>query len=417
MSNQAYSVAEDLMVGAGKLYFHRSTDPNGFHHLGNVDEFNITNDIEKIDKNSSMNKKRELMASVITSIKPTASITMTEYNPYNLALGLYGTEGVYNQVGTTLTNESYVVPSVPGIITLCDANGNRYMDVSNVVISLNSATPASLSNPVGRDVFTNSGAVFTDTSINGGGTVEVTIGNMSSNDDLDIYFAVTKEPTTPGDLVDMEVTVYVGNAAAPQIFTCATTDTGYTGTTWTKYTSEGLKLEFTVDNTVGSETSFAKTTKSNYVTDWSTIHYNHAISSYVVGKDYTIDAQELRAGIIAIPEHSSIKKGDTIKISATVPEKQFVTVNGGNAGDISGELLFIGDPAIGGQYNIEGWKVKITPEGDLTGLIGTEFGTFTLTVDFLSDYEHHPESPYYRATLINRASGDNSEAGIYNPKY
>lgn len=423
MSNQAYSVADDLMVGAGKLYFRRSTDPNGFHHLGNVDEFNITNDIEKIDKNSSMNKKRELMASVITSIKPTASITMTEYNPYNLALGLYGTEGVYHQVGATLTNESYVVPSVPGIITLHDANGNRYMDVSNVVVSLNNATPASLDGTRGNTELTQSGTNFTD--IAGGGTIAVSIGSMTSTDTspVPVYFAVTKEPTTAGDLLGMEITVKVGTLGSEQIIKCESTSTGYTGTTWTVGSGDSSipTFVFTVDDgtTSGSATTFSKTTLSaaGLIVEGASVTYTPAVSSYKVGKDYTIDAQELRAGIIAIPENSTIKKGDTVLISATVPEKNFVTVNGGNAGDISGELLFVGDPNIGGQYNIEGWKVKITPEGDLTGLIGTEFGTFTLTVDFLSDYENHPECPYYRATLINRASGDNSEAGIYDPKY
>ena len=44
MANQAFSQAEDLMVGAGELYFQRDDDPNGLHHLGNVGEFNITND-------------------------------------------------------------------------------------------------------------------------------------------------------------------------------------------------------------------------------------------------------------------------------------------------------------------------------------------------------------------------------------
>ena len=77
MSNQAQSLASDLMVGAGEVWFNRksaSKDSNGFHHLGNVDEFNITVDVTTVEKNSSMNKKRTLMATVTTAVKPSASL-------------------------------------------------------------------------------------------------------------------------------------------------------------------------------------------------------------------------------------------------------------------------------------------------------------------------------------------------------
>lgn len=417
MSNQAYSVSEDLMVGAGVLYFKRSDDPNGYHHLGNVDEFNITNDIEKIDKNSSMNKKRELMASVITSIKPTASITMTEYNPYNLALGLFGNEGVYNQVGTTLTNERYVVPSVPGIITLRDADGNRYMDVRNVVVTSSSASPATFTaNANGYTAtITNTGnSEYTD---NAGGKITLDVGTWMSANPLTVYITIKKAPTATsgGDLDGMEVVYKVGTLGSTETVTISGSTLTHTIDLEDNGVAIGAQLTFTVSGS-GNFTEFASADPSDPIQGLQPT-LNAPISDYVAGKDYTVDDQELRAGIIKIKDGGNIKAGDTILVSALVPEKKYVTVNGGNAGDISGELLFIGDPNIGGQYNIEGWKVKITPEGDLTGLIGTEFGTFTLTIDFLSDYENHPECPYYRATMIGRASGDNSVTGTYDPKY
>ena len=85
MANQAQSIANDLMVGAGALYFLRDDDNNkSLHHLGNCDEFNITTDVTTVEKNSSMNKRRELMASVVTAVSPSATLTLTEYNPYNM---------------------------------------------------------------------------------------------------------------------------------------------------------------------------------------------------------------------------------------------------------------------------------------------------------------------------------------------
>ena len=82
MSNQAFSQAADLMVGAGEFYFQRDDDVNGLHHLGNVDEFNITNDVTTVEKNSSMNRKRELMASVTTAVAASASLTF-EFGVYS----------------------------------------------------------------------------------------------------------------------------------------------------------------------------------------------------------------------------------------------------------------------------------------------------------------------------------------------
>lgn len=412
MSNQAYSVSEDLMVGAGTLYFHRDDDPHGWHHLGNVDEFNISNDIEKVDKNSSMNKKRELMASVITSIKPTATLTLTEYNPYNLALGLYGTEGVYNQKGVTLTKEPYVVPSVPGIITVTDLDGNRYMDIRDVVIEPSASLPATFkamsTGPASASmsITTTSTVDDTFTDILGGKLVFST-NSWTGTSDVDVYLTIDTAPTAMGDLDGMVLKVQEGIAGTIQTFTVSTT-----------------KLSETFSLASGAEIVASVTASDSFTATGTGVPLTgmqakliSAMTTYSPTVDYSVDPQENRAGVIKIRPNSRIKAGDTVLVTAVVPEKSFVTVNGGNAGDISGSLLFIGDPNVGGMYNIEGWKVKVTPDGDLSGFIGTDFGTFNLTVDFLSDYEHHPESPYYRATLIGRASTSQTTSGVYDPNY
>lgn len=412
MSNQAYSVSEDLMVGAGVLYFKREGDENGWHHLGNVDEFNITNDIEKIDKNSSMNKKRELMASVVTSIKPTASITMTEYNPYNLALGLYGTEGVYHQAGVTLTNEPYVVPSTPGVITLVDANGNRYMDVRNITLAPSATIPATFKG-INVGPATSTMSITTTTSTDDtftdilGGTLRLATGTWTGTSDVDVYLTIDTAPTVAGDLNGLVLKVQEGIAGTVQTFAVSTTTL-----TQTFNLASGAQIVATVT----ASDSFTATGTTNPITGMQA-KLVAALTTYVADKDYTVDAQESRAGVIKIKPNGRINAGDTVLVNAIIPEKSYPTVSGGNAGDIAGELLFIGDPNIGGMYNIEGWKVKVTPDGDLTGLIGTEFGTFTLNVDFLSDYENHPDYPYYRATMIGRADGSNVTSGEYDPRY
>ena len=144
LSNQAFSESEDLMLGSGVLYFLRDDDNNkSLHHLGNVEEFTLTTDVTTVEKRSSMNHRRALMASVVTETNPTATITMDEYNPYNLALGLFGTEGVHKQEKVEIQNQPITVTSVPGIIELKDAKGNRYYNVHNVTVSPSAITPAS----------------------------------------------------------------------------------------------------------------------------------------------------------------------------------------------------------------------------------------------------------------------------------
>lgn len=409
------------MVGAGELYFKRSDDSHGFHHLGNVEEFTITNDVTTVEKNSSMNKKRELMASVTTAIEPSASITMNEYNPYNMALGLYGTENVHVQQATTLTNEPYTITSVPGILTLTDSAGNRYFDVSNVVVGPTSATPASTSwtqigvitgNVTGAAVSDGTGTddVITD----GDGTIiTVTPGNASGTDSVNVYVVVTKTNNIAGISADLEIKVKEDVTGTVQVFT----DAGSTDTAMFGPTAGGYYITVKVPATVQvTPTTTADQDDANFM-NWGKFEFSPAQTTLKEGVDYIIDNQRLRGGVITIPASSSLVSGQNVTVSATVPEGSFPTVSGANAGDIAGELLFLGDPNIGGNYIIEAWKVKVTPDGDFTGLISDDFGSFQLSVKFLADYEHHKDYPFYKATMIGKASGNSTSSSLYDPNY
>lgn len=424
MSNQAMSVSDDLMVGAGELYFKRSDDPNGFHHLGNVEEFTITNDVTTVEKNSSMNKKRELMASVTTAIEPSASITMNEYNPYNMALGLYGTENVHTQESKVISSEPYTVESVPGIITLVDADGARYFNVSNVVVGPPSASPASTAwDTIGGITGATSATITTtidtnDTIVDSDGTsITVAPGTYTGTGSgvETVYVMVTQANSVAGAVADVKVKVKVTPLGVEEEITFDDT----TSATQTKPTTDpsaaGLLITVTVDSTNLVTPNPAPTTTP--FTNWGTFKYTPAVTTLTEGVDYIIDEQRLRGGVITIPATSTLKEGDTVYISANVPEASYPTVSGAAAGDIAGELLFLGDPNIGGNYVIEAWKVKVTPDGDFTGLISDDFGSFQLSIKFLADYEHHPKYPFYKATMIGKGSGTATNAGKYDPKY
>lgn len=399
MANQAFSQADDLMVGAGELYFQRDDDPNGFHHLGNVDEFNITNDVTTVEKNSSMNRKRELMASVTTAVASSASLTMTEYDPYNLALGLYGVEGVHKQKALTMVNEAYVVPSAPGIIRLVDADGKPYYNAKNITLIPATATPSSFT----FGTMTAGVGTVTDST---GLAINVS-GTFTGTANTTYYVRVkTAGTATVGDPAGIELEIdTLPTFSSPAYQVLGPAVGGGSVATETLGTVAGLSFE--VDATAGLGVSAGV---------MNTLVCVASSSTFKSGVDYVVEEQSSRAGLIKIKEGGAIAGGYRVLVSADIPEGDFVTVSGANAGEISGKLLFIGDPNNGDQYIIEGYKVKIKPDGDLTGLIGTDFGTFNLIVNFLSDYENHPDAPFYLVTKVGSANGNDKVSGTYDPK-
>lgn len=395
MANQAFSESADLMVGAGELYFKRKDDLNGFHHLGNAESFNITTDVTTVEKNSSMNKRRELMASVVTAVAPSASITLNEYNPYNLALGLFGEEHLHTQEELTITGESHVVDSVPGIIEVKDADGNRVYKLHDVNVQLANPKPAIMNPAVGQ------------TLISGKGTTNVKVGGAyTGTTDKTYYIWVSHDVTAAGDVAGLEFkygTTPIINSAQT-----ATPTTG-TGTTDTVTIADGIVLNVTIEAVSGDFSNV--NTSQFYKIDCKT-------SNIILkeGVDYLVEDQSSRAGFIKIMDTPNIEKGDTVIITAKANEASLVTISGASAGEIEGELMFIGDPNQGDVYVIEAWDVKVQPDGDLTGLISDDFGSFDLTIKFLTDYKNHPEYPYYKVTKVGSASGTDVRAGKYDPR-
>lgn len=395
MANQAASEAEDLQLGAGTLYFLRNSDNNkGFHHLGNAEEFTITMDVTTVEKNSSMNRRRELMTSVVTAVKPTGTITLDEYNPFNVALGLYGNENAHEQAAATLTDEPYTVNSVPGIIRLKDADGNGYYNVSGISVKPATSTPASAT-------FTGGISTVTDTD---GGTITLS-GTYTGTSAKTISVKITSAATKAGNLAGVAFE-WSELGGIPHTVTL----TGSTGgglTEPVELTGTGLTLTFNM--TASSTDNFS--TSSLY-----TINCTPASTAYKEGKDWVCDEVDRKAGIIRIIKGSSIEKDATVLVSATVPEEKYVTVAAGNANKIDGELLYVGDVTQGNNYVLEGWKVEITPTGDFSGLIsdGSDFNNFQLTVTFLSDRENHRDYPYMKLTRVGGADTDSINE-VYDP--
>ena len=408
MANQCSSLSSDLMVGAGEVWFKRSDDANGWHTLGNCDEMNITVDVTKVEKNSSMNRKRTLMQSVVTAVKPTTTITLTEYNAYNMALGLYGTEAVTHIDEKDVVDELYTVVSVPGIITLVDADGNRVFNAKNIIVKPESAIPAmasfvSVPSSLGTVATTASkDDTLTDTA---GGKLTINAGTYSASTDTRIFMTIKTAPTSSGDLNGMEIEVKEGVAGVAQTFTVSGTKLTDTFT---------LTSGATITATVTSSDTFTKTTVGLTIE----AKVEASTTEYTKGRDFFYDTQSASAGVIKFNVGSAISAGDKIKVSYHIDEANLINVSLADAGDIEGEFLYIGDNNSGPNYVVEGWRVKVSPSGDVSNLIGSDFGSFQLELSFLDDSEHHPEYPFARVTATSR-SGDTSEAktGTYHPEW
>lgn len=409
MANQAFSLSEDLMVGAGEVLFKRADDTNGWHTLGNCDEMNITVDVTKVEKNSSLNRKRTLMQTVVTAVKPTTTITLTEYNAYNLALGLFGTEAIDHIDARHVVDEVYTVESVPGILTLLDANGNRVYNAKNISVIPEVAIPPLAVFKKTLPTLSMAGTTHSgDTLIcDGNGKIVISGSNYTGSKDLNIIMAFQASTTSVGDLDGLELSF---NTAAP----------GYPTETFRVSGSKTtdiftLKCGVTVQVSVGIGDSINAVSPGSYGTE---IKVSPGTASYVNGKDYYVDEQTASAGIIKFNTGSSLSAGDKVKISYNVLGEDIVSVSLADAGAIDGQLLYIGDNDTGPNYVIEGWKVKVTPSGDLSGLIGTDFGSFQLTIDFLDDTANHPDYAFAKVTATSRAvTSEVTKTGTYHPEW
>lgn len=358
--------ADDLMLGAGTVYFERfdkQGDPTGIlYHCGNVDAFSITTDVTSVTKNSSMNRARELMAEVTTQVAARIAMTFTEYDPVNLSIGLYGDNGVELQAEKTVANEVYKV-SPDSVLRV------PYYNISDVTISPKAATSATIS------------AASLTTSNGSTGTV-ATGGTYTGTATTDYFVRITAANTAAGDIDGCKFQ-------------------------WTKESVSGIySADIQANGTAqvlenGITVQLQLTGSQNFVVgEIYKFKATAASSQYVSGKDFYVYEVEARAGIITIPKTSSIPAGSEVKVSYKVPQGSYPKVMGAIAGDIQGRLLFIGDPNKGPCYNGEFWKVSMKPNGEIAGLIGTEFGSYPIQGTCQADRQNHPDEPFYKLVKV-----------------
>lgn len=100
---------ENCLLGAGEVFFDRfDTNGNrtGLRHFGNVEKLEVTPSVETLEKKSSMDGARGTYKKVTTNTSAEVALTLSEYDPHNVALALLGSAATYSQtLAATLTSQ------------------------------------------------------------------------------------------------------------------------------------------------------------------------------------------------------------------------------------------------------------------------------------------------------------------------
>lgn len=138
--------AENLLLGAGQIYFNRYLSDTGYYvgerHLGNVTDFTFNTNVEMFEKYSSMTADRGLYFSAPKQTRGSGKLVMDEYDPYNLCLGLLGTHSVIQQTaGTVLpaAAETFLNVSRGQAIKLGSSGTQKFFTASSGIVVTDSA--------------------------------------------------------------------------------------------------------------------------------------------------------------------------------------------------------------------------------------------------------------------------------------
>lgn len=373
MANKSGSNSNDLYVGAGKWYTYPWVDGipqrDNLTMIGDVGSATLSTDITSIEHKSSMDQAREVMASINTETTQKLTLELYEFDPVNLAVGLYGKDGIVEQSASDETKQFTISPNMN--IRLMDDDGNPYMNVSDIVINRVTAKQAKI-DPASM------------TSSNGSTGTVTSGGTYTGAKDTTYYIRITKANTAAGSITGCEFEWGKGSSSAIAFANAQQlTASG---------SAQTLDDGVTVTLTVGGTDNFV-------VGEIYSIKVTAAGGKLVENVDYLINEVDIRGGIINIPPTAKIDDDTEVLVAFHVPAMQAPKIMGGTIGKIERGLLFIGDPNIGPCYNMEIWKASIKPNGDV-GLIGTDFASFQLECTLLSDRANHPTEPLYTMAKV-----------------
>jgi hypothetical protein len=114
----------------------------------------------------------------------------------------------------------------------------------------------------------------------------------------------------------------------------------------------------------------------------------------VSGTDYDVNSEY---GVVFIRTGGSLADEDYVRVSFTKPALTIKTIKIGKASGQLARLVYMADDANSkskvSKDRLEIWKVDVAPNGELN-LIGTDYGSFQLSMPVLDDGANHPDEPY-----------------------
>lgn len=117
------------------------------------------------------------------------------------------------------------------------------------------------------------------------------------------------------------------------------------------------------------------------------------------------DYVDLELGLIHIKDTApGLVNGDSVIVSytpAAIAAPGINRVLGAKASRILGKLVYVGDPAAGIEWDLEVWKLSLSPSGAVGFITETEYGSYELSGMVLSDETNHASEPFYRLTQRN----------------
>ncbi|MDU2064705.1 MAG: hypothetical protein E6713_07655, partial [Sporomusaceae bacterium] len=355
-------------IGSGQVLFARKNksgqlDP--IRHLGNVPKFDMKPEVTTVEKKSSMDAAKSVLDEAVTEKKLSVDLTLEEVTPANLALAVYGDEGVVVQAAKTARNKQY-----KSFLGTYISVGDYNFDKSTLKVKRATALPAAV------------GAAAPYGTITGDGTV-TSGGSYTGTSAEDYYVTISAPPNAAGSLTGCKMQWKKGLAAP---FSADVTVTAAPITI-----DAGVQVTFAVS---GTETFVAGDT-------WK-ISVTPAVTEFTPGDDFFVDDTLARSGMIQIPADSSIPDAADVLIDYDVPAMVIPKISGLTSTTIRGYLLFLGDPAKGRVYNGEFWDVTIKPNGNVP-FIGTDYASFEVTVTCMEDKRNHPDEPFGRIIDLTEA--------------
>jgi hypothetical protein len=115
-------------------------------------------------------------------------------------------------------------------------------------------------------------------------------------------------------------------------------------------------------------------------------------TTYEEGTDYEVDKT---VGRIKALSGGSLSGGQTVHVDYNYDATQYSTLSAMEDSSLEVFVRFVGDPQVGPTYEIEIWRGKIKPAGDIN-MISEEWATMDFEIELLKDATNHASDPWFK---------------------